>query len=293
MVPDEQNSFKENQGRVIGILSVGHDITNRKLAEEALKQTYSELEQTNKELKKAHKIKSQFLANMSHEIRTPLNAVIGMTGLLLDTSLNEEQRDFTETILSSSDILLSLINDILDFSKIEAQKIELEKQPFDVRNCVEEALELVASKAADKNLELAYAFEEGLSTNVMGDLDRLRQILINLLSNSIKFTEEGEVVISVSGQLQDHYSYMLHFSVRDTGLGIPTERQDRLFQSFTQVDASTTRKFGGTGLGLAISKKLCELMGGNMWVKVQAYQAKAQYSILPLSQNFQLRMRFE
>ncbi len=257
--------LKDSEGKVKGILGVGHDITNRKAAEEALKQTYSELEQTNKEIKKANKIKSQFLANMSHEIRTPLNAVIGMTGLLLDTSLNEEQRDFTETILNSSDILLSLINDILDFSKIEAQKIELEKQPFDVRNCVEEALELVASKASDKNLELAYSFDEGLSTNVVGDQVRLRQILINLLSNSIKFTEEGEVVISVSGQLKDHYSYQLHFAVRDTGLGIPKDRQNRLFQSFSQVDASTTRKFGGTGLGLAISKRLCELMGGTMW----------------------------
>ncbi len=259
--------LKDSEGKVKGILGVGHDITNKKLAEEALLQTYNELEQTNKELKKANKIKSQFLANMSHEIRTPLNAVIGMTGLLLDTSLNEEQRDFTETILNSSDILLSLINDILDFSKIEAQKIELEKQPFDVRNCVEEALELIASKAADKNLELAYSFEEGISTNVIGDLVRLRQILINLLSNSIKFTEEGEVVVNVSGQLQDHYSYQLHFAVRDTGLGIPVDRQDRLFQSFTQVDASTTRKFGGTGLGLAISKRLCELMGGTMWIE--------------------------
>ncbi len=259
--------LKDNEGKVKGILGVGHDITNRKLAEEALKQTYNELEQTNNELKKANKIKSQFLANMSHEIRTPLNAVIGMTGLLLDTQLNEEQRDFTETILNSSDILLSLINDILDFSKIEAQKIELEKQPFDVRNCVEEALELIASKAAAKNLELAYSLEEGLSTNVVGDLVRLRQILINLLSNSIKFTEEGEVVVNISGQLKDHYSYQLHFKVRDTGLGIPAERQNRLFQSFTQVDASTTRKFGGTGLGLAISKKLCELMGGAMWVE--------------------------
>ena len=259
--------LKDSEGKVKGILGVGHDITNRKAAEEALKQTYSELEQTNKEIKKANKIKSQFLANMSHEIRTPLNAVIGMTGLLLDTSLNEEQRDFTETILNSSDILLSLINDILDFSKIEAQKIELEKQPFDVRNCVEEALELVASKASDKKLELAYSFEEGLSTNVIGDQVRLRQILINLLSNSIKFTEEGEVVISVSGQLKDHYSYQLHFAVRDTGIGIPQERQNRLFQSFSQVDASTTRKFGGTGLGLAISKRLSELMGGTMWVE--------------------------
>ncbi|MFZ0454332.1 MAG: PAS domain-containing protein [Ignavibacteriaceae bacterium] len=259
--------LKKKDGKIKGILGVGHDITNRKNAESTLRQTYDELEQTNKELIEANKVKSQFLANMSHEIRTPLNAVIGMTGLLLDTPLNDEQRDFSETIFSSGDILLSLINDILDFSKIEAQKIELEKQSFDVRNCIEEALDLVASKAADKNLELLYSLDEGLSTNVIGDVTRLRQIIVNLLGNAIKFTEEGEVVVSASGQLKDNNNYMLHFSVRDTGLGIPLERQSRLFQSFTQVDASTTRKYGGTGLGLAISKQLSELMGGAMWLE--------------------------
>ena len=259
--------LKNKEGKVKGILGVGHDITNRKHAEQAIRQAYDELEQTNKELIEANKIKGQFLANMSHEIRTPLNAVIGMTGLLLDTRLNDEQRDFAETIRNSGDILLSLINDILDFSKIEAQKIELEKQPFDVRNCIEEALDLVASKAADKNLELAYSIDEGLSTNVIGDVTRLRQIMVNLINNAIKFTEEGEVVVGVSGQLRDHNTYMLHFSVRDTGLGIPLDLQSRLFQSFTQVDASTTRKFGGTGLGLAISKQLSELMGGTMWLE--------------------------
>ena len=259
--------LKDNNGEIKGILGVGHDITNRKHAEATLRQTYDELEQTNKELIAANKVKSQFLANMSHEIRTPLNAVIGMTGLILDTPLNDEQRDFAETIYSSGDILLSLINDILDFSKIEAQKIELEKQPFDIRNCIEEALDLVASKAADKNLELLYTLDDGLSTTVVGDVTRVRQIMVNLLGNAIKFTEEGEIVVNVSGQLKDHNNYMLHFSVRDTGLGIPVERQNRLFQSFTQVDASTTRKFGGTGLGLAISKQLSELMGGTMWLE--------------------------
>lgn len=259
--------LKNKNGEIKGILGVGHDITNRKYAEATLRQTYDELEQTNKELIAANKVKSQFLANMSHEIRTPLNAVIGMTGLLLDTPLNDEQHDFADTIYSSGDILLSLINDILDFSKIEAQKIELEKQPFDIRNCIEEALDLVASKAADKNLELLYSLDDGLSTNVIGDVTRVRQIMVNLLGNAIKFTEVGEVVISVSGQLKDQNNYLIHFSVRDTGLGIPLERQNRLFQSFSQVDASTTRKFGGTGLGLAISKQLSELMGGNMWVE--------------------------
>ena len=259
--------LKDKEGQVKGILCVGHDITNRKYAEEALRQTYDELEQTNKEIIEANKVKSQFLANMSHEIRTPLNAVIGLTGLLLDTPLDDEQLDFVQTILNSGDILLSLINDILDFSKIEAKKIELEKQPFDVRNCIEEALDLVASKTVNKDLELTYSIDEGLSTNVIGDITRLRQILVNLLNNSIKFTEKGEVVALVSGQLLDNNAYMLHFTVKDTGLGIPLDLQKRLFQSFTQVDASTTRKFGGTGLGLAISKQLSELMGGTMWVE--------------------------
>lgn len=258
---------KDSDGKTIRTYGINQDITERKKAEEKLRETYAELEKTNEDLKQANKIKDQFLANMSHEIRTPLNAVIGMTGLLLDTKLNEEQRDYSQTILNSGDILLTLINDILDFSKIEAQKIELEKQPFDVRFCIEEALELVASKAAEKKLELTYSLENGVPTNVMGDITRLRQILVNLLSNAIKFTEDGEVVISVAGQLQDNYKYMLHFSVRDTGLGIPLDRQNKLFQSFTQVDASTTRKFGGTGLGLAISKQLSELMGGTMWLE--------------------------
>ena len=259
--------LKDEKGNIIGLIGIGRDITDRKLAEDKLKNANAELEQTNKKLIEASRVKSQFLANMSHEIRTPLNAVIGMTGLLLDTPLNEEQRDYVETISNSGDILLSLINDILDFSKIEAQKIELEKHAFDVRSCVEEALDLVASKAADKSLELTYSIDPGLSTNVTGDVTRLRQILVNLLSNSIKFTEKGEVVVKVSGQLRDNFTYLLHFSVRDTGLGIPPELQPKLFQTFSQVDASTTRKFGGTGLGLAISKKLCELMGGNMWVE--------------------------
>ncbi len=260
-------ALKDKDGKIKGLLGMGHDITTRKQAEEKLRHTYKELEQTNEDLKKANKIKDQFLANMSHEIRTPLNAIIGMTGILLDTPLNDEQRDFAETILGSGDILLTLINDILDFSKIEAQKIELEKQPFNVRDCIEEALDLVSSKASQRNIELAYIIDDSLPASVIGDVTRLRQILVNLLSNAIKFTDSGEVVINIIGQLRDHYSYMLHFSVRDTGIGIPLNQQERLFKAFTQVDASTTRKYGGTGLGLAISKRLSEIMGGTMWVE--------------------------
>jgi PAS domain S-box-containing protein len=261
------------QGKVYTI-GIDRDVTEKKRAEEALKEAYEELEQKNIELEKANKIKGQFLANMSHEIRTPLNAVIGMTGLLMGTPLTKEQQDFVETIHGSGNILLSLINDILDFSKIEAQKIELEKQPFDVRICVEEALDLVASRALDKNLELAYIMDERLSSKVISDVTRLRQILVNLLANAIKFTEQGEVVVSVNGQLKDNYAYQLHFSVRDTGIGIPLDKQDRIFQSFTQIDASTTRRFGGTGLGLAISKQLCELMGGTMWFESSGVPSK-------------------
>ena len=255
------------QGVPLGVVGISRDITERKQAEEALWKAHEEIEQTNLELQKASQVKSQFLANMSHEIRTPLNGIIGMTGLLLNTNLNMEQRDFTETIRTSGEVLLSLINNILDFSKIEAEKMELENQPFEIRRVIEEALDLVTPKADEKKLELAYSVDDGLPSMVVGDLTRVRQILVNLLSNSVKFTNEGEVIVSTAGQLRDHYKYQVHFMIKDTGLGIPLDRQHRLFQSFSQVDSSTTRRFGGTGLGLAISRKLCELMGGSMWVE--------------------------
>ncbi|HVN47524.1 MAG TPA: PAS domain-containing protein [Bacteroidota bacterium] len=259
--------FRDEQGNVAGIIGIGHDITLRKQVEEALWKTHEELEQTNNELQQASRVKSEFLANMSHEIRTPLNAIIGMTGLLLNTELTDEQHEFADTVRTSGEVLLSLINDILDFSKIEAQKMELESQPFEIRRCIEEALDLVTPRATEKKLELTYSVEEGLPSTIIGDVTRTRQILVNLLSNAVKFTSEGEVDVAVTGQLRDHYKYLLHVTVKDTGIGVPVDRQSKLFRSFSQIDSSTTRKFGGTGLGLAISKRLSELMGGTMWAE--------------------------
>ncbi len=252
----------DENGTPVGYRGMARDITERVVAQRELRKAKEAAESANE-------AKSNFLAMMSHEIRTPMNAIIGMTGLLLDTPLGEHQRDYAETVRTSGEALLTIINDILDFSKIEAQKLELEMQPMDLHDCVESALDLVALRAAQKGLEVAAVFSEGTPPGIVGDVTRLRQVFVNLLNNAVKFTEKGEVVLSVSaqGEPEPDGRMELCFAVRDTGIGIPAERMDRLFQAFSQVDASTTRRYGGTGLGLVISKRLVELMGGKMWVE--------------------------
>ena len=260
-------------GEIVNFIAVETDITARVETEIQLRRAKSEADD-------ASRAKSEFLASMSHEIRTPMNGVIGMTSLLMETTLNPEQRDYVNTIRSSGDALLTIINDILDFSKIESGKMELERAPFELALCVEEALDLFALQASAKKVELGYHLDPDVPGWIMGDVTRLRQVIVNLVNNAVKFTPSGSISVQARRVVRDPTPlgfasavdadpshFLLEFTVRDTGIGIPADRVDRLFKAFSQVDSSTTRKYGGTGLGLAISQRICQLMGGAIRVE--------------------------
>lgn len=257
-----------------GYLLVMSDVTERKHAEVALQEAKEAAESANV-------AKSEFLSHMTHELRTPMNGVIGMTSLLYDTQLDEEQSEIARTIRASGDTMLSIINNILDFSKIEASKFELEKVSFDLQNCIDDAIELVAVKAKEKDLSIVTNIGKSVPRHITQDITRLRQVLVNLLGNAIKFTDEGGVEILVTADPVKNKEIRIHFSVRDTGIGIPSDRLERLFQSFSQVDSSTSRRYGGTGLGLVICKRLCKMMGGDIRVESQENEGSTfHFSIL-------------
>jgi PAS domain S-box-containing protein len=295
LTKDNRSIWVETSMRLIGqasapggVLGIMRDISERKQIEEELKRARDAAEASTRS-------KSAFLANMSHEIRTPMNGVIGMTGLLLETPLTEEQREFAETASKSGEALLTIINDILDFSKIEAGKLQLEQVAFDPSEAIEDVLDLLVDGARNHQIELIASFAPDTPATVVGDPGRFRQILINLVGNAVKFTEQGEVCVTVTTLSGTHGTQHLHVAVRDTGIGLSPDDQARLFQSFTQVDNSTTRRYGGTGLGLAISRQLVELMGGDMgliseegsgstfWFRIPAREAAPPAPLLPPS----------
>ena len=269
---------KDNSGKITNFIAVKVDITDRKIAQR-------EIEKARDAAMELARMKSEFLANMSHEIRTPMNAIIGMTGLLLDTQLSEQQRDYVRTVNGAGEALLGIINDILDFSKLESGKLTVEKLDFDLLETVESTTELLAPRAQEKGVELAHFVEKDVPAGLRGDQGRLRQVLLNLLGNALKFTEAGEVVLKVSVEKETAAGPVLRFSVKDTGIGIPAGTQKNLFQVFTQADASTTRKYGGTGLGLSISKKLVEIMGGEIGLESEPGKGSTFWFTLPFERQ--------
>ena len=268
---------RDSEGRAMRMIGTNWDITEARLAAERISRASLELQQINRELlaakaeaERANQAKSEFLAHMSHEIRTPMNGILGMTGVALNTKLTSEQREYLTMVKSSADGLLTVINDILDFSKIESGKFRLDNVEFSLRECLGDTMKSLANRVEGKALELACHFCPDVPDALTGDPGRLRQIMVNLVGNAIKFTSAGEIVLEVSVESQGRDDCCLHFAVRDTGIGIPAAKQQMIFEAFTQADATTTREYGGTGLGLPISAKLVGLMHGRLWVQSEA-----------------------